>query len=287
MILQNLSKGYNSGNAIHNLSFELKGGTVYGLIGPNGSGKTTLLKCMAGIYRPDEGSLTLDEQPIYDNAEAKRRIAYIDDTPVFYTFYTVRQQALYYGSFYEDFSETTFEQLAESFCLNLFGNAEKLSLGQRKKLCLSLALSRTPDYLLLDEPENGLDNEARIVLRKALREAADRGVCIVLSSHDLNNIEGLCDELLFLQDGTMIYQDSIDALFASVHKWTVQSQARSFSKAIVADASGDVLQVITWGDRESCRDRLEQEGAKILSAEKTTLSDAYLLYKEVGIHETN
>ncbi|MGN0326681.1 MAG: ABC transporter ATP-binding protein [Lachnospiraceae bacterium] len=276
----NLSKGYNSGNVIHDISINLSCGTIYGLIGSNGSGKTTMIRCLAGIYRPDTGTVLMDENEVYDNAEAKSEIAYIDDMPEYNPLYSVQKQANYYGAFYENFSYELFEKLALEFNLDVKSNAHNLSLGQKKKLSLALALARNPKYILLDEPENGLDNESRIEFRKLIREAADNGACILLSSHDLSNIEDLCDEIIFMDAGKIIFYDTIDRLFEQVNKWLVKSKNRNLSHTIVLEECDDVLTVVTWGQREEVKKQLEAEGASIISPEKTSLSDAYLILKK-------
>ena len=283
--ITDLSKGYNSGNVIHDISINLSCGTIYGLIGSNGSGKTTMIRCLAGIYRPDTGTILMDENEVYDNVEAKSEIAYIDDIPEYNPLYSIHRQANYYGAFYENFSYELFEKLALEFNLDLKSNAHNLSLGQKKKLSLALALARNPKYILLDEPENGLDNEARIEFRKIIREAADNGACILLSSHDLSNIEDLCDEIIFMDAGKIIFYDTIDRLFENVSKWIVKSKKKKFSRAIVLEECEDLLTVVTWGKKEETKKRLESEGAEIISFEKTNLSDAYLIFKKEGDYE--
>ena len=113
-----------------------------------------------------------------------------------------------------------------------------------------------------------------------IREAADSGACILLSSHDVSDSEDLCDEIVFMDAGKIIFHDTIDRLFENVSKWIVKSEKKEFSKAIVLEECGDLLTVITWGKKEETKKRLEAEGASIISPENTSLSDAYLIFKK-------
>jgi len=285
MNITNLAKGYNHENIITDMSFTMKEGTIYGLIGPNGSGKSTLMKCLCGIYKPDGGSVKAAEENVYDNYNVKKDIAYVDDSPQFNYLYSVKRQMKYYKDFYEEFSVETFEKLMEMFDISLKANAASLSLGQKKKVALSLALARKPKYLLMDEPENGLDNESRIAFRNLLREAAEQGSSILIASHDLANIEDVCDELLFMSKGKMIFQDSVDALMEQVSKWYVRTSKKDFPKAYYIAAAEGFGEVIVWGDREQAKEMLLKEGAEVLQPQKVSLSDAYMIYKEVGVNE--
>ncbi len=280
-----LNKGYTKKDVLKDVTLSLSEGTIYGLIGSNGSGKTTLLKCLSGIFRPDSGSVTMDDAEVYDNPEAKRKIAYVDDTPGFNQLYSVRKQGEYYGAFYEDFSMEAFEKLAGQFELKQKANANNISLGQKKKLALAQALARTPQVLLLDEPENGMDNESRRIFRNCLRDAADNGSTVLLSSHDLGNIEDMCDEVIFLKDGEVILQSTIDDMFAKISKWTVKSAKKDFADTVVLEESGDLLTLGCMGLQAESGEKLQQAGAELISMEKVTLADAYMIYKEVANRE--
>ncbi len=280
MEIKNLSKGYNTGNVIKNITISLAPGMIYGLIGPNGCGKSTLLRCLTGAFRTEKGQVKILDMDVFDNSDAKRKIAFVEDQPVFNYFFDIKQQMKYYHCYYEDFSVEKFDLLLDQFSLNKKAMTNSLSLGQKKKLALALALSRKPEYLILDEPENGLDNEARIVLREYLREVAEQGGCVLVASHDLNNIEGLCDEILFMKEGQVLHQLSVEEMFAGLSKWSVKTNKKSFSDAIILAREGEFVTVVARGNRVITRERLEQEGAEVLNPEKISLLDAYMMYKE-------
>lgn len=280
-----LHKGYTAREVLRDVTLTFSEGTIYGLIGSNGSGKTTLLRCLSGIYRPDNGTVTMGEADVYDDPEAKTKIAFVDDTPGFNQLYSVRRQSEYYGAFYPVFSTESFDRYAKEFELNSKSNANNMSLGQKKKLAISLALARNAEVLLLDEPENGMDNEARRVFRNALRDAADNGSTVILSSHDLSNIEDMCDEIIFLVEGKVIYSGTIDDLFAGISKWTIRTEKRDFKDAFLLEENDDLLTLVCKGNAKESADKLNAIGAEVISAEKLALSDAYFLYKEMAKHE--
>lgn len=280
--ITNLSKGYSGGDVIQNISVEFDTGVIYGLIGPNGSGKSTLMKCLEGIYKPDQGEVLLGSQSVYDNPYSKTKLAYVDEDLKYNTFYTVKKQAKVYSYFFSDFSQSRFDELATAFQLNQKEYVSNLSLGQKKKLSICLALARKTKYLLLDEPENGLDTESRMLFRKCLRDAADEGTCVILSSHDLVNIEGICDEILFLRHGQIIYKDTVDALFEQVSKLVIKSAKTDLPQVFVLDEFEDMKTIVFKGTREKAQTVLEKADIEIVSFEKVNLADAYLAYGMEG-----
>ena len=280
-----LSKKYNAENVIDDLSFTLESGTIYGLIGSNGSGKTTLIKCLTGIYRPDKGEVTLDNNLIYENRNAKREIAYIEDTPLHINHFTVTRMGLYYGSFYDDFSHERFLELADELSLNPKAHISNMSLGQKKKLSFALAFARNAKYIILDEPENGLDNESRLVVRKLIQDAADNGASVLISSHDLTNIEDMCDTIIMIDKGKIIYTDSIDDILENASKWLIKATDASDLDAYVLQQEDDVMTVVLLRDRVSAREYLLSKNTTIIDSLKVELIDTYMALKEVGNNE--
>lgn len=278
--INHLSKAYNSGNVISDISINLEPGKIYGLIGANGSGKSTLIKCISGIYAPDKGEVKLDDTPIYNSENCKEKIGLIVDVMHFLPMYTVKAYAKYYASFYRDFSFEQMNGYLEKFGLSSKAYAENLSLGNKKKLQIALVLSRKIDFLLMDEPENGLDNESRELFRNLIREKADNGMGVLLSSHDLLNIEGMCDEIFFLNDGVMKYHGGVDERLSSIQKWRVRTSVEKLEGFIVTETLGNVFTVLTEGERTANRKLLESKGIDIIDTEKVTVIDAYTFMRK-------
>ena len=246
--INNLSKTYNSGKVLTDISLKLENGKIYGLIGANGSGKSTLIKCISGIYSPDEGEVKMGDELIYNSPTCKEKIGLMIDIMHFLPMYSVKSYAQYYSSFYKDFSFDKFNDYLSKFGISPKAYAESLSLGNKKKLQIALVLSRNVDFLLMDEPENGLDNESREMFRNIVRECADQGMGILLSSHDLLNIENMCDDLIFVDDGVIKYYGGIDERLSSIQKWRVRAEREKLSDYVVTEELGNVFTILTEGE---------------------------------------
>ena len=278
--INHLSKAYNSGNVVSDISINLESGKIYGLIGANGSGKSTLIKCISGIYKPDEGEVKFKDAQIYNSENCKEKIGLIFDVMHFLPMYSVNAYAKYYASFYNDFSFDKFYEYLEQFGVSKKAYAENLSLGNKKKLQIALVLSRNIEFLLMDEAENGLDNESREMFRNIIREKADNGMGVLLSSHDLFNIESMCDELIFLNDGVMKYHGGVDERLSSIQKWRVRTSLENLEGLVVTETLGNVFTVLTEGERGTNKEFIESKGIDIIDTEKVTVTDAYTLMRQ-------
>lgn len=282
--IKNLGKAYNGDNVISDISLDIEPGKIYGLVGSNGAGKSTLLKCMTGVYRPDSGQVLLDEKEIYDNGECKAKIGFMYDTPVFIASMLVKSYFKYFKKYFEDASWERFIELCDMFGLDLKKGTESLSLGQKKKLQIALNLSRNIEYLVMDEAENGLDNESREQFRNIIRDQADLGVGVIISSHDLSNIENMCDEIIMIDRGRVIYNQNIDSAMSSLHKWRIKSdkQDLKLQDFMIVEELGNIITVLTDMDNAKSRSILEAHGVEIIEQMKVNLSDVYkYLHKEV------
>lgn len=282
--IKNLAKAYNGDNVISDISLDIEQGKIYGLVGSNGAGKSTLLKCMTGVYRPDSGQVLLDEKEIYDNGECKAKIGFMYDTPVFIASMLVKSYFKYFKKYFEDASWERFIELCDMFGLDLKKGTESLSLGQKKKLQIALNLSRNIEYLVMDEAENGLDNESREQFRNIIRDQADLGVGVIISSHDLSNIENMCDEIIMIDGGRVIYNQNIDSAMSSLHKWRIKSdkQDLKLQDFMIVEELGNIITVLTDMDNAKSRSILEAHGVEIIEQMKVNLSDVYkYLHKEV------
>ena len=195
-------------------SLNVEKGRITGLVGENGAGKTTLLKCMAGIYRPEGGSITYDGKPVYDNEKMLERVAFISDSQEFFSIYTAKGLLRFYQKCYPDFQMDQFMKLNQKFDIDLKKGIGAMSKGQKMRFSFMLAIARRPDYILMDEPTDGLDAGSRKYLKDILMEETEkRELGVVLSSHDLNGMEMLCDEVSFMKRGRIqIHSDMDDVI---------------------------------------------------------------------------
>ena len=194
--VKDLIKSFDGFKALDGLNITVPTGAVYGLVGPNGAGKSTLIRHVAGIYRQDAGQVLIEGEPVYENPAMKGRIAYIPDDVFYYTQSTIRDLMLFYRSIYPSFSQERFEKLSGAFDLSLSQPIRKMSKGMQKQAAFWLALSRCPDYIVLDEPVDGLDPVMRRqVWNLLLSDVAENGSTVLVSSHNLRELEDVCDHV--------------------------------------------------------------------------------------------
>ncbi len=214
-----LYKSFDGSPALDGLELYVPKGAVYGLVGPNGAGKSTLIRHLAGIYRQDRGELLVDGQPVFDNPAVKGRIAYIPDEVFYYTQATILDMKRLYQSLYPRFSEERFTALQGCFELDPKRLMRKLSKGQQKQAAFWLALSQQPDLLVLDEPVDGLDPVMRRQIWSLLmQDVAERGTTVLVSSHNLRELEDVCDHVGIMHRGKMLLERSLSDLQESIVK---------------------------------------------------------------------
>jgi ABC-2 type transport system ATP-binding protein len=217
--VKNLSKGFEDLEAIKNVSLSVKKGSIYGLLGSNGAGKTTLLRILAGILVQDQGELTINEQAVFENESVKNQLFFIPDTPYFFSQYTTNQTAKFYSSIYSNWSQERFLKLQEVFQLDRNKKIQKFSKGMQRQVAFWLALSTMPDLLILDEPFDGLDPVMRRKVKNLLiQDVADREMTTIVSSHNLREVEDICDYVGIVHKGSMLLEKDLDNLKSDVHK---------------------------------------------------------------------
>ena len=200
-------------------------GSVYGLVGPNGAGKSTLIRHLTGIYRQDGGTVRVDGQPVWENAPLKARIAAIPDDWYYFMQSTVRDMMRFYKGFYPSFSTERYEKLKEVFNIDEKRAIRRLSKGMQKQVAFWLALSCMPDYLILDEPVDGLDPVMRRqVWSLVMGDVAQRGTTVLVSSHNLRELEDVCDHVGIMDHGKVLLERSLAQLQDNMVKMQVVFQ---------------------------------------------------------------
>ena len=200
-------------------------GSVYGLVGPNGAGKSTLIRHLTGIYRQDGGTVRVDGQPVWENAALKARIAAIPDDWYYFMQSTVRDMMRFYKGFYPSFSTERYEKLKEVFNIDEKRTIRRLSKGMQKQVAFWLALSCMPDYLILDEPVDGLDPVMRRqVWSLVMGDVAQRGTTVLVSSHNLRELEDVCDHVGIMDHGKVLLERSLAQLQDNMVKLQVVFQ---------------------------------------------------------------
>lgn len=208
--VRDLIKTFDGFRALDGASLTVPRGAVYGLIGPNGAGKTTLLRHLTGVYRQDSGSLTFDGETVWENGAVKARIASIPDDWFFFPQASLADMKRFYQGFCPRFSEARYAALGGVFTMDEHRALRRMSKGQRKQAAFRLAISAMPDYLLLDEPVDGLDPVMRRkVWSFVMEDVAEEGMTVLVSSHNLRELEDVCDHVGIMQRGHCMLEKSV------------------------------------------------------------------------------
>ncbi|WP_077622768.1 ABC transporter ATP-binding protein [Sediminibacillus massiliensis] len=219
IIGQNISKAFEKEKVLDNVSLRVGEGSIYGLLGSNGAGKTTLLKILSGIIGQDDGEVTLNGQQVFENPSVKSEMLFLSDALYFLPQYSVSQMASYFAEMYPTWNEERYKKLKELFGLNTKKKIGQFSKGMQRQVAFWLALSATPKYLILDEPFDGLDPVIRRRVKNLLiQDVAERGMSILISSHNLREVEDICDYVGILHRGTLLLERDLDDLKSDVHK---------------------------------------------------------------------
>ena len=206
-------KTFDGFTALDDANLTVPKGAVYGLVGPNGAGKSTIIRHFTGVYRPDEGELLLEGRPIYENPEAKRRMAVIPDDWYYFPQASIAEMAKLYAGMYPTFSRERYEKMKEVFPLDERQMIRRMSKGMQKQAAFWLTMCCMPEYLILDEPVDGLDPVMRRqVWSLLLGDVADRGTTVLVSSHNLRELEDVCDHVGILNHGKVLLERSLSDL---------------------------------------------------------------------------
>mgnify|MGYP001852182727 FL=1 len=218
-----VSKSFDGFPALNDLDMTVPKGSIYGLVGPNGAGKSTILRHLCGVYRPDSGVITVEGQPVYENPAIKERMVVIPDDVYYYGSASVREMMKFYRGMYPTFSMERFEQLTEAFPeVDAKRPIRRMSKGMQKQAAFWLAMSCCPDYLLLDEPVDGLDPVMRRQVWSLLMgDVAERGTTVLVSSHNLRELEDVCDHVGILSHGQVVIERSLSQLQGTTVKLQV------------------------------------------------------------------
>ena len=209
----NLIKTFEEIRALDRLTLTVPENAVYGLVGPNGAGKSTLIRHLTGIYRQDAGELRINGEPVYENPAVKAKIASIPDEIPYWSQATIEDMMRFYASVYPHFDRQYYEQLGRVFELDEKRMMRKLSKGQQKLAAFRFALAQRPEILVLDEPLDGLDPvNRRTVWGMILGNVAERGTTVLVSSHNLRELEDVCDHVGIMNRGRMLLERSLSEL---------------------------------------------------------------------------
>lgn len=281
----NITKTFDGFKALDDATLHVKKGSVYGLVGPNGAGKSTIIRHIAGVYRPDAGEVLIDGAPVLENPAAKAKFAYIPDDFFYYLQATTKDMKKFYQGLYPNFNSQLFDQLKEYFpTINVNRTIRHLSKGMQKQVAFWLSICTMPELLILDEPVDGLDPVMRRQIWSiVLAEVAEKGTTVLVSSHNLRELEDVCDHVGIMHQGKVMIERSLSDLQGSICKLQV-----AFAQDDVKiPPEMDVLHKIQTGRVQTLIVRGDAQIAKqMLASQKPLLIDVLpLTLEEIFIYE--
>ena len=281
--VKNLTKTFEGFKALDNAAITVPDGGVYGLVGPNGAGKSTIIRHLTGIYRPDSGEVLVDGEPIYENPEKKAILAAIPDDWYYFPSATVRDMMKFYRGFYPSFDMERYEKFKEVFSISEKAVIRRLSKGMQKQVAFWLTMCCRPKYLILDEPVDGLDPVMRRqVWSLMMADVSEHGTTVLVSSHNLRELEDVCDHVGIMNKGRVLLERSLADLQENIVKiqavWRTENIPCLPREMEVLHTShvGRVYTYIIRGNAAAVTARLEQEQPLMMEALPLSLEEIFI-----------
>lgn len=292
--IDKLSKKYDKDYVLKDLSCNIKDNSIYGLVGANGSGKSTLLRTIMGIYETDGGTISVDGNEVYDNEILKQKMVFVADDLFFYPGYTLMDTAKYYQSMYKNFDMSYLKELAGMLNLSLNKKVSTFSKGMKRQCALICAICTNADYMFFDETFDGLDPVIRNTMKKILiKQMNKKNTTIVMTSHNLRELEDICDNLGLLYQGGILFESDVDTIKTNMFKVQI-----SFEKNFDRDdfeefdilsfkKQGSVATIIIKDNDGNSKKKLEKMKPLILDYLSLTLEEVFIYEMEALGYEFN
>ena len=277
--IQNLTKTFGAFKALDDLSMSVPKGSVYGLVGPNGAGKSTAIRHMTGVYRPDSGTVLLDGEPVYENPAKKAIIGYIPDDFFYYASATPEDMRKFYKGIYPTFDDGLYTRLLEVFQLPQKGQIRRFSKGMQKQAAFHLAICTRPELLILDEPVDGLDPVMRRqVWNLILSDVAQHETTVIISSHNLRELEDICDHVGIMDHGKMLLERSLADMQGNIVKLQLVGNVPEGLNILHESESGRLKTLVVRGTAQEVTEKAQ-------AADPTYFDVLPLSLEEIFIYE--
>lgn len=285
--IKNVYKSYNRNSVLKDISLTVVPGEIHGLIGENSAGKTTLIKCVTGVYKADQGEILYDGKPIYDNPEVKERVGYVADYNDYIKYYTVSKMVHMYETFYPQFNKGKFNEFNQIFKLPVDKRILSLSKGQKMRLAFMLETAKEPDYLILDEPTSGLDPVAKARFFELLiNEVEQREIGVLISSHNLEGLEKICDSVTMMHQGVVERQMSMEDFKSTLTRLNVVFEGGADKKVyempeiLRISNVGSIYTMIVKEYSEEFAGKLYKLGAGLVEPVEISLEELFVVLEE-------
>lgn len=286
--MKGISKKFDQIQAISKVSGEIREGSVFGLVGTNGAGKSTCLRMMSGILKADEGEVLVDGQDIYENEEMKREIFFISDDQYYFPNSTPKEMMEYYRMFYPCFDEKRFEELAKKFGLEMGRRINTFSKGMKKQVSVLLGVCANTKYLLCDETFDGLDPVMRQAVKSIFAlEIMNRNFTPVIASHNLRELEDICDHVGLLHKGGILLSKDLEEMKSNIQKLQcVVAEEEKMSllqelDILQMEQRGSLLTLTVRGEREKIEAVLRGKNPVFYEILPLTLEEIFISETEV------
>lgn len=285
--INHVSKRFDTRIVLNDINLEIEDGVIFGLIGPNGSGKSTLLRIIAGVYKCDLGCVYLDEQRVYNEPMCKKEILLISDESYYFFDATMRTMKDFYKVWYPEFDEDVYRTYVQLFHLDEHKLLNAFSKGMRRQAYIIFGLAIAPRYLLLDEAFDGLDPMMRVHFKREIaKRIEEKKMSVIISSHNLEEMEDLCDSFGMLEDGGLQTAGNVVDVLGQVHKFQMafasEQQIETFQALdlLTITIESRVVTLVARGDVEGIRAYLNTLHPLMLEVLPVSLEEIFLY--EVG-----
>jgi len=277
--MSNVTKTFGDFRALDDITMHVPKGAVYGLVGPNGAGKSTAIRLLTGVYRPDSGLISMEGLPIYENPMTKQRIGYIPDDIFYFPSASLEDMRKYYRGIYPQFDDELFDRLYEVFQLPKKSPIRRFSKGMQKQAAFHLSICTRPEVLILDEPVDGLDPVMRRqVWSLILSDVAQHETTVLISSHNLRELEDICDHVGIMDHGKMLLERSLADMQGNIAKLQIVGDIPEDLEILHESGSGRLKTLVVRGSAE-------QITAKVQAVKPAYFDVLPLSLEEIFIYE--
>jgi ABC-2 type transport system ATP-binding protein len=291
--IKECSKSFDQIHAVSQVSLDIAEGEVFGMVGSNGAGKSTLLRMMAGIMKPDKGEILVDEAPVYENETAKESLFYISDSSYFPANYTPEDMVRYYRNYYPSFDSARFAKLMKQFQLDTKRKIQTFSKGMKKQLLVILGVSAGTKYLLCDETFDGLDPVMRQAVKSLFAsEMIGRGFTPVIASHNLRELEDICDHVGLLHKGGILLSKNLEDMKFHLHKVQCvladpaqEAELAKELEILTIKRQGSLMMITARGTRIEIMQRIQAKNPLFCEIIPLTLEEIFISETEVAGYE--
>lgn len=276
-------KKFGDFKALDNFEISVKKGSIYGLVGPNGAGKTTIINHLTGVYMPDKGTVVIDGEDVWENDNLKQRVLCINDDWYYFGSYTVKEMARFYESIYKNFNRERYEKLGKVLKIEENRQIRRLSKGMKKQIAFRLVLSCMPEVLILDEPLDGLDPVMRKqIMNIIISDVAEREMTVLVSSHNLRELEDICDHVGIIHNGKMVIEKPLDDLKGNISKLQlvfkekIPEELKEKINILHISKTGSVYTAIVKGDTEKIENEINAYNPLVFDKVSLTLEEVFI-----------